>query len=458
MNLFRLALPTVLLLYFVVKATHTRIFLLGIPFLMFISRAVFFEKMKPFWMPSRLAPVDLVMIWLLIVWVVYRDVLLPPHERPLRIAKPSRSRLFGWEETILVLVGLLTLTNVFVTASRYGDFVSALGQSRGVFYLLLGYVLVRDMFSRATAREINEFIGAIVIVNTIAAVLFIAHQGLHIQIYDVTEYQVFTFMGQRLTRSFYFMPPLLLLGVAYAFAQRTLGIRWTVVAIVTVVALWVSYTRSLLIIAVLEAVAVIGLRLFLGHEALAMLKRTATVLVAAVIMGAAVYVVLPVQTQYFFSRFSQATSSGITGDQNLVSRSSDMRIVYRFVGGQDAVLGAGFPSAAQQFEVRTVDGLSSDIVWVPVFYRLGIAGIVLIVLLSLVNTTRGLKLGRSQDDDLQVLGLALAVFVFGTLVQGFVSWTFMDPDRFPMGFWALAVISALTVVQRGMREEVGNVV
>ena len=98
MNLFRLALPTVLLLYFVVKATHTRIFLLGIPFLMFISRAVFFEKMKPFWMPSRLAPVDLVMIWLLIVWVVYRDVLLPPHERPLRIAKPSRSRLFGWEE------------------------------------------------------------------------------------------------------------------------------------------------------------------------------------------------------------------------------------------------------------------------------------------------------------------------------------------------------------------------
>ena len=105
------------------------------------------------------------------------------------------------------------------------------------------------MFCRAGRGDTLDFIKALVIVNTLAAVLFILHQGLHLPVYLVTEYQTISFMGQRITRSFYFMPQLLALAIAYVFARRTWSVVWVGVVVVTLGALWVSYTRSLLVIA-----------------------------------------------------------------------------------------------------------------------------------------------------------------------------------------------------------------
>ena len=53
----------------------------------------------------------------------------------------------------------------------------------GVFYLVLGYLLVRGIAARATRAETEEFLAAVVIVNTVACGLFILHQGLHLPIY-----------------------------------------------------------------------------------------------------------------------------------------------------------------------------------------------------------------------------------------------------------------------------------
>ena len=46
MSLVRYALPSLLLLYFLWRALRQRVFLLGIPFLMFMSYSIFFARRR----------------------------------------------------------------------------------------------------------------------------------------------------------------------------------------------------------------------------------------------------------------------------------------------------------------------------------------------------------------------------------------------------------------------------
>ena len=52
MNTVRVVLPTALLLYFLWRSMQQRVFLLGLPFLMDMYYSVFFERLRPFWVPA----------------------------------------------------------------------------------------------------------------------------------------------------------------------------------------------------------------------------------------------------------------------------------------------------------------------------------------------------------------------------------------------------------------------
>ena len=57
-------------------------------------------------------------------------------------------------------------------------------QAKGFIYLFVGYFLLRGMLCRASREDTLDFVKALVVVNTIAAGLFILHQGLHLPIYN----------------------------------------------------------------------------------------------------------------------------------------------------------------------------------------------------------------------------------------------------------------------------------
>jgi O-antigen ligase len=86
--------------------------------------------------------------------------------------------------------------------------------------------------------------------------------------------------------------------------------------------------------------------------------------------------------------------------------------------------------------------MSSDLVWVPVFYRFGLLGVALVVLLYATMGWRATRLGLSGDGDSEFLALILLGVVVGTFLEGFVSWTFLNPARYPMGFWLFALVAA----------------
>ena len=454
MGLVRYAIPGLLLLYFLARSTRQRIFLLGIPFLMYMGNSVFFENAKIFWIPGRLTPSDHVMLWLVITWVIYFDLFLPSFRR-----SGGRPLLFGPalstpEEVVLVGMILLAALQLVLTATRYGEIGAALTQAKGIAYLFAGYFLLRGMLCRAGRSDTLDFIKAFVLVNTLAALLFVLHQGLHVPIYLATEYQTITFMGQQITRSFYFMPQLLSLAIAYVFARRRWDILWVGVVLVTLAALWVSYTRSLLVIAVAERVGVFGVRLFKAQQAHLVARRIVMLAAIVLVLGVFAYTLLPVQSQYFLSRIGMATSSGsVTGDPNLQNRIDKMKRVYGWIGLEGRYVGEGFTAPSQDATVSSVELMSSDLVWVPVLFRFGLIGVALVVLLYAVMSWRALRLSLSGDGDAEFLALVLLGVVVGMFLEGFVSWTFLNPVRYPLGLWVFAFVVAEACRRRAELDE-----
>ncbi len=280
------------------------------------------------------------------------------------------------------------------------------------------------------------------------------HQGLHKEIYQVTEYQTVTFMGQRLTRSFYFMPQLLVLALAYVFARRSWTPFWIGVLAVTFGALLVSYTRSLVLIALAELVVILGVRLFKRRQAGLAVRRAVIIVILVVVLGAAALVVLPVQSKYLLSRISKATSSGsLTGDPNLQNRQDKIRRVWGWIGAESYTLGQGFATPVQDPPAANIEIMSSDLVWVPMLYRFGLLGVIVLVLLYGTAAWRALKMSLRGDDEAELLALILLGLVVGTFLESFVSWTFLNPIRYPMGLWALALLVAEACRRRAERAQ-----
>ena len=332
-----------------------------------------------------------------------------------------------------------------LTALHYSGFGSAVTEAKSFIYLLIGYALLRGIFCHATREDTLDFLAAIVVVDAIAGVLYVLHQGLHMSIYIATENQSIVFMGQHLTRSFYFMPQFLLLAIPYCVARRRLGVFWLGVLIVTLAAVWVSYTRSLLVIAFVEIVVVLGLRLVKKREAWPAVKRAGQIVGVVVVFGALAFALLPTQSDYLLTRLHQAVSGGgPTRTTNVVSRIDSERTTYRFISSEDVWLGAGFTSTSQDPRLSQVDEMASDLVWVPTTYRLGMLGVIAVACLFVAAAWRAGRLSLSVGGEAEMLSIVLCAVIVGVFLQGFVSWTLLDPERTPVALWFLALLAGET--------------
>jgi len=442
-SMLRLAVPAALLLYFVIRSFRERVFILGIPFFMYMSTSVFFEKAKPFWVPAHLMPADHLMLWLVIIWVVYFDLVLPGRRRAGRRPPLFGPRLLAPEEISLAGLGAYCVLELALTAARFGDVSSAVGQAKGFIYLFAGYFLLRGILCAAGRSETVHFVVALVVVNTVAAGLFVLHQGLHLSIYTVTEHQTITFMGQTLTRSFYFMPQLLTLAVAVCAAKRKWTPLWVGIFLVTLAALWISYTRSLLVIAIVEVAVVLSVQLLKSREAGLAVRRLLLICGIVLLFAGVAFVVLPVQSRYLASRIGMATASGsVAQDANLQNRQRKMDRIYAWIGSESHLLGQGFVSPAQNPPAADVEWMSADLVWVPLLYRLGLLGMALFVALFAAAAWRALRMSVSGSGDAEFLALVMLGTLAGVFLEGFVSWTVLNPARYPMGLWLFALLAA----------------
>lgn len=441
-----------MVLYFIWRATRQRIFLLGIPFLMYAADSLFFHKLKPFWIPGRLEYSDHVLLWLLIIWVLYFDLMLPIRWRRVRQPQVFGPALSPPEEVALLAVVAWVVIEIGFTVLRFWEFGAAISEAKGFIYLFVGYFLLRGILCDASRSDTLDFIKVVVLVNTAAAGLFFLHQGLHLPVYDATEYKTLTFMGQTLTRSFTFMPQFSLLALAYCYAKRDWSLLWVGVLVVTLAALWVSYTRSLLVIALVEFAAILLVRLLKAHQAALAIKRALSILAIVVVLVAVAFVALPTQSHYFQSRIQMATESGsVGGDPNLGSRINKLRIVWGWIGPQGHVIGQGFATVEQDPPGADIPWMAADLLWVPWLYRLGLVGVALLFALYASASWRMLRLAVGAVGDAEFLALVLFGVLAGTFLESAMSWTLLNPNRYAMGLWVFAFAIAEACRRRAQR-------
>jgi len=454
MSVLGAGLGLALLAFFLWKSLSQRIFLLGLPFLMYMGESVFFDKVKIFWMPQRLGAATMIMVWLVVVWAVSMDLLLPRGERR-RARRPFGPPLRLPEELVLGVLAALILVEIVVSVVRFGDTPSVLGQAAGWIYLLVGYLLVRGMVAMADTKDVIEFLDALVVVNTAAAVLYIAFQALNLPIYEGSVSRVVVFHGQTIVRGFAFYPQLQLLTLAVLFAKPRWNWAAPLILVVNIVAIALSYTRSWLLVALLVFGAVLLVRVLKARQLRLAARRLGAVTLLGVVVGAAVLLVLPTQSGYFISRLNAAQGpGGLSTESSFATRTSFIEATFRHVSDTDSLLGLGFPGPSQDQLLGAAGRWSADTLWVSVVYHLGLIGVGLFVAVFVAYLGRALLTALRSTGDEEYLGLVWLGVIAGTMMETFVSWSVVNPNRFPLGLWAFAFLAALPLAMKTDRSVV----
>jgi hypothetical protein len=444
-------LPVALAVYFLYRAVKRPIFLLGIPFLQVMGQAVFFWGLRPFRMPVALGTNGVVLMWMVLalVWCMLRSSSRGAVRSPTvrRFSRPLPA------EYLLVALAILVLVKLY-----WGSIVSTntdalLGQFAPWGLLLAGYVVVREIVQRSSSEDVAAFLLAIAVVTGIASILFILHQGLGIAIYSADAYQTITFQGQRLTRTYWIMSPFLLVSLASGVDLtlggakgwfRAIGIG---LVIISLVAVFLSYTRNYVLAAVAVIVTLTVVRWLKERDVDVLARRSATVALILICAGVLFASAMPGPAGYLLHRLTSLKQpTAVSSDQNLLVRQTDLQVVGSETYRSHALIGAplGNEDALSERVARWIP----DSTWVGVVYWTGFVGLVIVVGLFVLFGIGAFRLFMRESSALDLVGGTLLGGVVALLVNSLTGWSFLDRSVYAMGFWLFAFVAGETVKLR----------
>jgi len=444
-----LLLPAALAAYFLYQAIRRPIFLLGIPFMQVMARSVFFWELRPFRMPVALGTNGVILMWMALAWIwcLLCSRMETGAREPLSGRRPPRLLP---EEYLLVALAVLVLGKIL-----WGGIVSAgsqtvLGQFAPWGLLLVGYFFVRGAVRRSSSQDVAALLLAVAAATGIASVLFILHQGLGISIYSTRAYQIISFGGQKLTRTYWIMSPFLLVSLAVGATLIVGGasgrqkIAALVLAGVSLVAVLISYTRNY-VLAAAAVIAVLVLLRWLKERRLDVLVRRSLPIAAVLACVAVVLVVaMPASTAYLLQRMGSVTNaSKVTSDENLLVRQSDLIGVGTVVYGHYPFLGAPF-GVEDDFSRRVADWIP-DSTWTGVLYWTGFVGLAIVGAMFVLFGFRALSLFLRTSGSTEFLAAVLVSGIVALFINSLTGWSFLDESVYAMGFWLFAFVTGETL-------------
>ncbi|MEO6683143.1 MAG: hypothetical protein ABIN48_10000 [Ginsengibacter sp.] len=439
-ELIRKTLPYFLVIYFLVRANKKPLFLLGIPFLMFMSQSIFFENAKPFQLPGSIF-YHLTFLWLCILWIVSK--LIYPVKKSVIAGKKTLSTI-DLLIISLILISLIGLSIAF--KEYYPNTKELLDQFIIWLSLFLGYFIIKDWIAANSWEDVSDFLFSIVLVNSIAACLYILHQGLHLNVYISEEYLIETVNGQEITRTFWFMPQFLPFSIIYLLVFRNkYVILKTGLLLINILAVIITYSISTLLIAgIITFLYFLLYGLKLGN--LTLVFRNIILIAIAGVAGLFILSkALPANTQYLMARFSDLSSSAYSQkDVNTL----EIRFIYTQqlfskIDPYKKILGVGPITNNQSSLVPEMKGVTSDMVWAGIIIRWGYVGLLIFILLYIISIFTTLKIFFKANDIVSNLALVFFLYLISQILEGFVSWTFLSGHGLTIGLWYFAITSTL---------------
>jgi hypothetical protein len=439
-ELLRLVLPYMFILYFIVKGIKQPLYLLGIPFLMFMSESIFFEGVKLFRIPGRLY-FGLMFIWLVIFRIL--SVILPLINERIEINyTPRRSNAMDYCIMGLIIISFVGLT---MTIINYSILTGVFKEFFVLISLFVCYFLMKNWTLNYKPEVLESFLFSLLIINSIAAILYILHQGLHFKIYLAPEYQTEIFNGEEITRTFWFMPQFPFFSIAYCLVNRNKRpFIFTGLLIINLLATFITYFRSFLIIAVFLFLTYFILTGLKNGKLGLVVKNILIFLIVGIIGFFLMIKIFPANTKFFMERFSEITEPKRSREpNNLEYRFTMTGLIISNIDENDKILGMGSVTEYQVPWVLNMRQTTADMVWTGVIFRWGFVGLALFIMLYIISIVKAFNIFMKSDGVLSNLALLFLLYLFSQILQSFIDWTFMSGHGFAVGLWYFAMLSSL---------------
>lgn len=439
MTKFLHLLPYLFLLFFLYRGLREPLYFLGIPFMMYMSNSIFADNIKFFHKPGSLDD-QLLFLWLIFLWILSKLI----QKKPFEVDKKPQFNIIDY--SILGLI-IITIVDVIVIVTDYYPFITnMLREFSTLLSLLAGYFIIKDWISSNKPEIVVNFLYSLVILNSIAAILFILHQGFHFKMYDTQEYITESIQGQEITRSFWFMPPFLFFSIIYLlvfikkYSFLTIGLL-----VVNLLAIFITYTRSFVVVMVVSFLLYYILTGLKSRKLDKALKHITIYLILGILGIFLLSKILPANIAYFKARFSELTEQQFTQEQpdNLKYRFANTKAVIASMDRNKTILGMGPVTRIQTARVVEMSRANSDMVWAGVIYRWGFAGLVIFVIIYLYSSLKALNLFMKSEGFISDLALAVFLYIVSQIIGSLFSWTFLSGHGYATGLWYFAVLSWL---------------
>lgn len=430
----------VLVFFFLILTIRTRapIYLLGIPFLMFMGRAIFFDRVAANWQKlTGMNGIWAMVFVLLLVWfvnVIWHGKRSQASQQPFSFFGSLKP--FKGEIPIIVLF-VLWLSNASSNIIRFSDISDVLIASFDASSIFLGYVLVRGIVANADLMDIIGFIKSLCIITAVSAFLFFLHQGLNINIYG-NILNVSSFGGGIVSRNTWYFPPLIYLLFSYGLVSRKWNIYITLTWVLALLSYVFSYTRTY-IIGSLFLIFFSYIIKSLRFQSVKYIGKLLIVLAGIFLGGCLTYLLLPVQSTYMADRLYHGFAPLGNGPNNLVVRWKWISNTWEMIS-PNFLLGIGSPGIINFSNQFWTDRWVWDSWVVMALQYWGITGIALIIVSFYFGIRLSLKYFFSGDRKLQFFGLLFILILTAVLIEGIFGPVFMEPYKYPLGFWYFAFL------------------
>ena len=419
---------------------------------MFFGPSLFFENLSLFVIPFRsfdsiAKSADLLLFtWLVLCWIIFRVRTIQDPQNILKIKFiGKKTNLVDY--TIFFLM-LITCIGLGIVLTEYYAIYNVFDKFFILISMFLGFFIIKDVALNTELESLEKFLVNIVLLNSFAAVLYLIHQGLHIDIYTSDmEYQTEIVNGQIITRTFWFMPVLLLFSVSFllAFRKKNIFLAYGLI-LINMLAVFITYTRSLLLNAVLVFIfffLLIGLK---NKSIWNTIRGIVVISTAGFVLFLLVSTVLPANTEYFLSRFKDLKEKPVDAkSNNLVYRFYKTDNVVNKMNTAKTLFGYGPVTESQTPFVKIVDAAATDMVWAEIVFRWGMVGSILFIFLYLYSVFFALRIFMFNEGIVSQLALGFLLTLVSQLIEGLTSITILTPNRIPLSLWAFGVLSALSV-------------
>jgi hypothetical protein len=453
-SLFIKYFPYILIFYFIIRSIKEPVFLIGIPFLLFFKQSLFFDKVRFLRFQGMLINLDKIfLVWLIIVWLIFFSRSLIQIDFKLkRWNKIKRPNWLDW-----LIIGLIIITCI--------DFVVVLNSSvidEGVndefitlMALFIGFFIFKNIFSHIEIISLKKFLYSVVIINSIASLLYFIHHGLHVDLYDYPEYMEEFMHGENLTRNLWTMPVLWFFSISYLIINlKEKPWFYITLLIINFLGIFLSYTRSFLVIGIFVIAMYYFFNVIKRGNFISLIKYGIIIITAGFIFFFGMSKIVPASTKFFLDRFTELKENPRDEKSNdMIFRFRQTGEVINSMNDNKKTFGYGPVTSVQEPKVDFMEEVTADMVWTEVVFRWGFAGLGLFILLYIVSLILSFRLFINNNGLISKLGLLFFLTILATILEGFVMWTFLCPGRLAMGFWYFGVLSALTGFGEGRSQQ-----